>query len=162
MKSPLVLKLAVATIVALPVGSLAADGAWKMPNLNPLADKGRAPTSSGAGNPPTSGWHMPNLWPKPAPPKRTAAQPSTWNKMTAGTQNFFSKTADALTPWDHNNHQDKAPPPGITGSNTAFTHNHAAKKSSSSSIAPASWWSSEKKSQPPKTVNEFLSQERPH
>ena len=54
-----------------------------------------------------SGWHMPKLWPKAAPARRTASQPSTWSKMARGTQKFFSKTADTLTPWDN---KPAAPP----------------------------------------------------
>jgi hypothetical protein len=103
---------------------------------------------------------MPKLWPPAASAKPKAAQPSTWKKMAGGTQKLFSKTADALTPWDNN--QAKTPAPSITGSNTAFTHNNTAKKpSSSNSVAPASWWSSEKKDQPDRSVNEFLSRPRP-
>jgi len=143
-----------------PLASSAADGDWKMPNLNPFSSTGKPPTAGRVSDPPTSGWHMPKLLPKTAPARRKANQPTAWNKMTSGTQNFFSKTADALNPWDKKQPQ---PQPKISGSNTAFTHNKTAKpEPKSGSILPASWWSSDKKDQPPKSVNDFLSQPRPH
>jgi hypothetical protein len=159
MKTSFCSKIVAIAIVALPLASFAADGAWKMPNLNPFAAKGKTASRGHVSDAPTSGWHMPKLWPKAAPARRTASQPSAWGKMTSGTQKFFSKTADTLTPWDN---KPAAPPPNITGSNSFFTHNNAAKKeSTSSSIMPASWWSSDKKDQPDKSVNDFLSRPRP-
>lgn len=134
----------------------AADGGWKMPNLNPFASK----TATAA--PPTSGWKMPKLWPKTlSAPKRKKNQPSTLSKMTNGTKSLFSKTADAVNPWD-----DKpVPPPKITGSNSIFTQQRQAaekkKEPSSSSVLPASWWGSDKNDGKPKSVNDFLSQPRP-
>jgi hypothetical protein len=152
--------IAVLIGTAFPLASSAADDGWKMPNLNPFKGKGNPPTAARVSNAPTSGWHAPKLWASPAPAKRKANQPTTWNKMTSGTQKFFSKTADALNPWDD---KQPKPPPKITGSNTAFTHNNAAKQEpKSGSINPASWWSAQKKDQPPKSVNDFLSQPRPN
>ena len=84
-------------------------------------------------------------------------EPSTWSQMTSGTQQFFSKTADTLTPWDN---KKPAPPRTITGSNSIFTHNKP-KDKESSGVAPASWWSTDKSDSSPKSVNEFLSQPRP-
>jgi hypothetical protein len=127
-----------------------------MPNLNPFASK----TTTAA--PPTSGWKMPKLWPKKtaAAPKRKSNPSSTLGKMTSGTKSFFSKTADAINPWD-----DKpAPPPKITGSNSIFTQQRQAaqkKESSSGSVLPASWWGSDTNNGKPKSVNDFLSQPRP-
>src|SRR5206468_11359420 len=132
---------------------VADDGGWKMPNLNPFSSSGHAPTSSGASQPPTSGWKMPKLLPQaPAQPKRRANQPTTSNRGKSGTQNLFSKTADALNPWDK---KQPAAPPKLTGSNSIFTNKSttkAAKKDDS--VKPASWWSGEKTTTPPKTVND--------
>jgi hypothetical protein len=145
---------------ALPLVVSAADDGWKMPNLSPFSSKGKPPTAARVSNPPTSGWHMPKLWPSTAPAKRKANQPTTWNKMTGGTQKFFSKTADALNPWDD---KQPKPQPKITGSNTAFTHNNKPKEpSKSGSILPTSWWKTDSKDERPKSVNDFLSQPRPH
>jgi hypothetical protein len=158
LRSAAILLLVLVTV--LPAAQ-AADSDWKLPNLNPFASKSQ-PTRPRTAQPPTSGWHMPKLLPSTAASKSKSNQPNTWNKMTTGTQQFFSKTADALTPWDNN--KPAAAPKAITGSNTAFTHNNAAKaEPKSGSILPASWWSSEPKAkgQSPKSVNEFLSSPRP-
>jgi len=143
--------------IGFPVAASGDDSSWKMPNLNPFA--GKSGSSSRSSSAPTSGWHMPKLWQttkSPARP-RSKAQPSTWNQMTTGTQQLFTKTADALTPWDN---KKPAPPPKITGSNSIFTHNKP-KSKKSDDVAPASWWSTEK-NDAPKSVNEFLSRPRPN
>jgi len=136
------------------------DGGWKIPNLNPFSTSGQAPTSSRAGQPPTSGWKTPKLLPQTsAQPKRRANQPTTWNRVTNGTQNIFSKTADALNPWDK---KQPAPPPKLTGSNSIFTNKSTTKPAhKDSAVKPTSWWSSDKKDQAPETVNGFLSRPRP-
>jgi hypothetical protein len=151
-----------AVIVVSPRFSLAEESGWKMPGLS--SSTAKPPTSGRASDPPTSGWKMPkmpNLWPQTAAKPKRRSNQTTWNRMTSGTQTFFNKTADALTPWDN---KKPAATPNITGSNTAFTRNNRAKKSSteekSSSILPASWWGSEKPDEP-RTVNEFLARPRP-
>src|SRR4051794_34657832 len=89
------------TFAAVCSRAYADDGGWKMPNLNPFSSSSHAPTSSGAGQPPTSGWKAPKLWSQtPAQSKRAATKPATHNRAKSGTQNIFSKTADALNPWD--------------------------------------------------------------
>lgn len=139
----------------LAASALAEDKGWKMPNLNPFSGK------TGTTSPATSGWKMPkmpSIMPKKSTAKRRSNQPSTLSKMTNGTKNFMSKTADAINPWD-----DKPQPaPKITGSNSIFTQQGkaAAKKESSGSILPAGWFGSDKKEEP-KSVNDFLSQQRP-
>jgi hypothetical protein len=145
--------------------SVAADeGGWKVPNLNPFSGGSHPPASGGAGQAPTSGWKAPRLWsPTPAESKKRTGhavnQPSTWNRATNGTQSFFSKTADALNPWDK---KQPAAPPKLTGSNSIFTNKGATRPAKKDdSVKPASWWSSDKKSEPPRTVNGFLSQPRP-
>jgi hypothetical protein len=145
--------------VAYPFAVNGEDGGWKMPNLNPFSGKG-----SGAGSAPTSGWKMPKMWPSTGKStastrakKRQSNQPGTLSKMSSGTQQFFSKTADALTPWDN---KPAAPAPQITGSNSLFSQ--STKQPKKSDVAPASWWGgSEKKSETPKSVNDFLSMPRP-
>jgi hypothetical protein len=136
------------------------DGGWKMPNLNPFSGDGHAAMGNGAAQPPTSGWKAPKLWPQaPTQSKRAANKPATHNRAKSGTQNIFSKTAEALNPWDK---KQPAPPPKLTGSNSVFTHKSTTKPAKKDdSVKPASWWSSEKKSEPPKTVNDFLSKPRP-
>jgi hypothetical protein len=157
-----ILRGLIAALLAAGLPSIAnsADGGWKMPNLNPFSGT----SGSGGGSPPTSGWKMPKLWPSTGKStastranKRRSNQPSALSRMSTGTQQFFSKTADALTPWDN---KKPAPPPKITGSNSIFSQ--STKKPEKSDVAPASWWGgSEKKAESPKSVNDFLSMPRP-
>ena len=130
------------------------DRGWKMPNLNPFAGK-----SSPSSAPPTSGWKLPNLLPKSNAAQRRSNQPGTMTRMTQGTKQFFSKTADVLNPFDDRPVEQ----PKITGSNSIFTQQRKALEAEkkSNSISPASWWGGEKKSSKPKSVNDFLSQPRP-
>ena len=151
--------IALVWIAAAP--AIGADNSWKMPNLNPFSGTGKS-TRSAASNAPTSGWKMPKLWPSTSgtaarPKPKASNQPSTWNKMTNGTQQLFSKTADAVNPWDN---KKPAPPPKLTGSNSIFTQS-TAKEKKSEGVAPASWWGGEKTDSQPKTVNDFLSRPRP-
>jgi hypothetical protein len=158
--------LLIVAATALLRHSAAEDGGWKLPNLNPFSTTTKPPTSGRVSSPPTSGLKMPkvpNLLPQTtAKPARKSNQPTTWKRMTSGTQNLLNKTADALTPWDNN--KKLTVTPNITGSNTAFTRSsNGAKKAAtekSGSVLPASWWGSEKRNEP-KTVNDFLSQPRP-
>ncbi len=153
--------LVVALLAAgLALPAFGEESSWKMPNLNPFSSKGKSASTSSA---PTSGWKMPKMWPSKSsnaaarPKPRPANQPSTLTKMSNGTQQFFSKTADALTPWDN---KPAAPAGNVSGSNSFFSQS-TAKAKKSDGVAPASWWSSEKKSESPKTVGDFLSQPRP-
>src|SRR5262245_31315819 len=158
--------LVIVAAASLPQWSVAEDGGWKLPNLNPFSTTAKPPTSGRVSSPATSGWKIPkvpSLLPQTAAkPGRKSNQPTTWKRMSSGTQNLLNKTADALTPWDNN--KKLTVTPNITGSNTAFTRSStSAKKAAtekSGSVLPASWWGSEKPKEP-KTVNDFLSQPRP-
>jgi hypothetical protein len=132
---------------------------WKLPN--PFS-KARPPVSRRAASP-ASGWHWPRLWPASPPSQARTNQPSVWQKVTKGTQQMMSKTADVLNPWDD---AEPAPPPKMTGSGSIFsqTATKKAKKkeeAKSSSILPA-WFSGQpEQDKRPKTVNDFLAQPRP-
>ncbi len=157
----LICSLLTITVVTIACSSIAAeDGGWKMPNLNPFSGGSHASASSHASQPPTSGWKMPKLWSQaPAQGKKRINQPAASNRSAKGGQSFFSKTADALNPWDK---KQPAAPPKVTGSSSIFTNKSTttpAKKDDA--VKPASWWSGDKKNDPPKTVNEFLSKPRP-
>jgi hypothetical protein len=151
--------IAVAIIVACAGHVPAEESSWKLPNLNPFASKGQPPTASRAPKSNSVGWKMPKLWPSTSAAKRPTGQPTSLQKMTSGTKQFFSKTADALNPWDDAN---DAPPQRASGSNSAFSRATKKKKESTSSgLSPASWWSSDEKDGRDKTVNDFLSRPRP-
>ena len=150
--------IAAAIIVACADCVPAEESSWKLPNLNPFASKGQPPTAARAPKAASTGWRMPKLWPG-ASAKRPTGQPTSLQKMTTGTKQFFSKTADALNPWDDANDQ---PPARASGSNSAISRATKKKKESTSSgLSPASWWSSDEKDDRDKTVNDFLSRPRP-
>jgi hypothetical protein len=142
-----------------PRFTLADGGGWTMPNLNPFSQKTKTTTPARAAKPPTSGWHMPSLWPA-APAGRTKPnQPSTLQKVTAGTKNIVSKTADALNPWD--NKPQSTAPPKPSGSNSAFNQASAKKKQTQNTSVLPSWPWGAKEEDKPMDVNRFLSQPRP-
>jgi hypothetical protein len=151
--------IAVAIAVLAPLPAFAEDNGWNLPNLNPFSSKGKPPTASRTAKS-NSGWKLPRLWPSNSNARRPTNQPGALEKMTTGTKQFFSKTADALNPWDDEN-DDRVHKP--SGSNSAFSRTTSKKKEESSSfLSPASWWSSEEKSSGrDKTVNDFLSRPRP-
>ena len=154
------LGIVVAIVLAGTDFALAEEGGWKLPNLNPFASKGQPPTASRASKSGGAGWRMPKLLPSTSA-KRPTGQPTALQKMTSGTKQFFSKTADALNPWDDAN---DAQPQRASGSHSAFSRATSKKKKESDSggsgLLPASWWSSEEDTKD-KTVNDFLSRPRP-
>lgn len=146
-------------IVACPLLAPAEESSWKLPNLNPFSAKGKPPTASRASGAKSAGWRMPKLWPSTPAARKPTNQPSTIQKMTTGTKQFFSKTADALNPWDDEN-DDRVE--RASGSNSAISRATKKKKEESSgSLLPASWWSSDEKDDRDKNVNDFLSRPRP-
>ena len=155
----LTLLIAAAILFAGISAAPAEESAWKLPNLNPFASKAQPPTAARAPKAGGSSWGLPRLWPKTSAAKRPTGQPTALDKMTRGTKQFFSKTADVLNPWDDETDQ---PAPRPSGSNSAISR--ATKKkneSSGSGLLPASWWSSDEPDGRDKTVNDFLSRPRP-
>jgi hypothetical protein len=168
------LKLSIASVVVLVTASAFAaadDGGWKLPNLNPFTQKGKPPTSSRAASKKNSAWQWPKLWSTQTTTAKTKSkQPSAVQKMTNGTKQLFSKTADALNPWD--DAADKqAAPTAPTGLNTRFSQASAKKSTdspSNTSLIPSWPWGDKAKAKSdsnandgrPKTVNDFLSQPR--
>jgi len=150
----------VCLLIAAPLIAVADDSNWKMPNLNPFSQKSKSNATARAGKPPTSGWHMPTLWPSTSTAPAKSNQPGTLQKMSTGTKNFFSKTADALNPWD--NKSQAAPPPKPSGSKSAFSQASAKKKQTQNTSMLPSWpWGAKAEEKKPKTVTDFLSQPRP-
>jgi hypothetical protein len=79
-------------------------------------------------------------------------------RVTQGTKNFLSKTADVLTPWD--NEKKTTPSPRATGVRRSYNGSpNAAQAEKKSSIF--SWLSKEEEPESPRTLNSFLSQPRP-
>jgi hypothetical protein len=164
MKSSFAL-LVTCSLVAFPALATAADGGWQMPN--PFAKKASPPTSRRVSDSSGSGWKMPSLWPAKkttTSAARKPAQPSTWQKMTTSTKQFWSTTADTINPF--NDADDKPQQPiSVTGTNTYFSQaaNRKTTKTKSKSFLP-SWRSGEEETPARENtggVNDFLSQPRP-
>jgi hypothetical protein len=106
---------------------------------------------------------MPKLWPGGSTTaQRKPAGPSTWQRVTTGTKNLVSTTADTLNPFNDAN--DNPPPPALTGSNTMFSRASNSKKAeekSDFSLIPSWPWGAKEEEKRPKTVNDFLMQDKP-
>jgi hypothetical protein len=159
MKLSLLWALAIA-VFALPTGAARGEG-WKMPSLNPFKKKDSHPAHLRVTDDESksSSWWKPKLPSKPTTTSRktatTPTQPSTWSKVSSGTKSAWTKTKDALNPFDN----EKEKPKSVTGYRTPFSQASARKMPEKKS----SWWPSwggepEKK---PKTVQDFLGQPRP-
>jgi hypothetical protein len=150
--------------------SAAADG-WGLPNLNPFKTEEKEmsyappPSISAAEDdePPTSGFKLPKFKLPPLPKIGSSSpkprQPSAMQKLGQGTKNFFSKTADVLTPWDND---DKPAPRSRTSTGVRRTYNGS--PSAVASEKKSSWlpsWLSKDEPEPPRTVNGFIAQPRP-
>lgn len=91
----------------------AEESGWKMPNLNPFqsqdkpARKRPAPPSRNDSSllklPQLPTPALPSWGRKDTPSKRSVRsnQPSSVDRMTKSTTDFFAKSYDALTPWDN-------------------------------------------------------------
>jgi hypothetical protein len=94
-----------------------------------------------------------NWWPwgQNDPPVARRTEPSTWNKMSTGTKQMWSKTVDAVTPGSPSPHRNAS----MTTRKAPSQRSRKAKKGWINS-----WFGPEEK-QGPQTVNEFLKQPRP-
>ena len=142
-----------AACLALAAAARGEEGSgWKFPNLNPFSRKAAPPTSARISD---DDWKVPGS--RAAQAQAKPKSPSVWQKMSTGTKTMFSKTADALNPFDDAKDNE---PVRVTGSRNAFRQ-ASAKKSKSGSFLPSLWsWGSEEDDRP-KDVNQFLSQPRP-
>ena len=139
--------------------SLQADEPSFLSKLNPF-DNNDAPAKSSRASDDESGFHFPKL-PTPkmpdwgSKPASRPSKPSAWTRMTTGTKSFFSKTADALNPFD--DADDK--PKSSTRSASRSTTRQKPKQESGGFF---SWFGSkEPEEQPLDTVNDFLALPRP-
>lgn len=161
MKSSLLAVLIGSSLVAVP-GLASAEGGF-LSGLNPFnyTRQKKAPVSARANQ--SSGWGMPKLWPGGSnTAQRKPAGPSTWQRVTTGTKNLVSTTADTLNPFNDAN--DNPPPPALTGSNTMFSQASNSKKAeekSGFSLIPSWPWGAKEEEKRPKTVNDFLMQDKP-
>ena len=150
--------LLVASIGMMLLGTpLAQAEGWKMPSLNPFKRKTSHPAHLRMADDERPWWKpklpaIPTLSSGKAKSKSSGASP--WSKMTRGTKAAWSKTTDALNPFD----DEPERPKSITGYGSPFAQSSARKEE----VKKASWWSpfgDEPKE--PETVQDFLGMERP-
>jgi hypothetical protein len=131
-------------------GVVSADDGWSLSKLNPFKkspapQRTRASVSDHATRSGTNHMNVPPWTARPASTTRRN-EPSTLEKINQGTKDFFGKTKEVLMPWSSSS---KKP----------------ASRAGSRQPAKTSWFSSwfpEKKKEPEiRTVNDFLSLERP-
>ena len=131
-------------------GVVSADDGWSLSKLNPFKKSPapqhtRASVSDNAARSGTPRASVPPWTARSASPARRP-EPSTFAKINQGTKDFFGKTKEVLMPWSG---KSKKP----------------ASRSSSRQPAKKSWFSSWFSAKEPereiRTVNDFLSLERP-
>lgn len=144
-------------LVACVVFALASTRSWAETksgfSLNPFAKS----TSTSKSTSSSSGFKLPSLWPASDQKKVTkrSTEPSTWDKFTAESKAAFNKTTDAITFWDNDKPAKKTH--ASVGSRYGVKKKEEEKKSFFSN------WFSGKDEEPkrPKTVSEFLNQDKP-
>jgi hypothetical protein len=144
----------------------AADG-WKLPSLNPFKEERRetsayTPAAGYAAaleeEPPKSGFKLPSLkLPKFGGGPKPPGQPTAMQRFGAGTKSFFSKTADALTPWDN----DKPETPQVRSTGVKRTYNGSPNAAPAQKKGLFSWFTKDDEPERPRTVNDFIAQPRP-
>ena len=129
-----------------------AESTWKLPDLNPFNNAPKSKTAKKS----TSLFKLPELsWPGKGGGKRSSTnKPSTWNRVSNGTKNFFSKTKEVLTPWDNSSKK--------TGNSSIRNRfGMTTKKKEKSSSFFTGWLTKEEEPKRARTVSEWLSQPRP-
>ncbi len=154
------------------IGMTACDvlAGFKLPNLNPFAKKDPAPKPAPPKPPSKSMLSWPKLPSLPKvnlfPPKKPG-EPSTWQKMNAGTKSFVDKTVDFLNPWD----SKPAPKQSrrVTGTQRVYDGSPSASKQEPKTKSgflpkislPNPFKPSKPAAEPPRAVNDFLKRPRP-
>jgi len=126
-------------------------------NWNPFAKTvASKPAASSSKSP--SGFKLPSLWPTSGETKKKrTTEPSAWEKFSRETKSMFEKTTDTLTFWDNDKATDK--PQGYDSVRSRFG---VKKKEEEKKSFFSSWFSGEEeKPARPRTVSEFLNQDKP-
>lgn len=135
-------------LVALVTASSRADEGWSLSKLNPFATKPKSSKTSPTRNVSDAKSSGNSLNPFAKKPATSAPIKSTTSRRKSE-PSVLTKTWETITPWD--DHPAKKPAPLVT------------KKSSKAN--EKSWWDSffgpAEEVKQPKTVNEFLDQEKP-
>jgi len=130
--------------------STASAEGWGMPSLNPFAKKTKTPTTARVSDSSSgSGFSLLPKWGSSAPKKRSTG-PSTWNRVSS-----------AINPWAGSSKAQSRKEPAPTGSFNPFSTASAKKEESKSwSLLPSWTGSGEEESKEPKSVNDFLKQDK--
>lgn len=126
-------------------------------SLNPFAKSADSKKAASSSSKSSSGFKLPSLRPTSDEKKirKRPTEPSAWDKFTSGTKSMVEKTADTLTFWDNDKASSK--PAGQISVRSRFGVKQEEKKSFFSS-----WFVGEpEKPKQPRTVSEFLNQDRP-
>jgi hypothetical protein len=123
-------------------------------NWNPFAKTSASKPAASSSK--SSGFKLPSLWPASAEKKRPT-EPSAWEKFSRETKSMFEKTTDTLTFWDNDQPAKKS-----QGYDSVRSRFGVKKKEDEKKSFFSSWFSSEDdKPAKPRTVSEFLSQDKP-
>jgi hypothetical protein len=128
-------------------------------SLNPFAKSSDSTKSASSSSKSSSGFKLPSMWSSSEGKKvkKRSTEPSAWDKFSNGTKSMVQKTTDALTFWDNDKTSGKSKAHDSVGSRYGVKKKEEEKKSFFSN-----WFSSEEeKPKKPKTVPEFLKQDRP-
>ncbi len=145
-------------LVACVVFALASARSWAETksgfSLNPFAKS----TASTKPKTASSGFKLPSLWPasEQKKVKKRPTEPSTWDKFTNESKAMLDKTTDAITFWD--NDKPAAKPKTSDGVRNRY---NVKKKEEKKSFFSGWFSSAEEEPKRPRTVSEFLNQEKP-
>ncbi len=147
-----------AVLVVCVVFALASTRSWAETksgfSLNPFAKS----TTASKPKSTSSGFKLPSLWPASDQKKVTkrSTEPSAWDKFSSESKVMLNKTTDAITFWD-NDKPAKAKAPDSVRSRFGVKKKEEEKKSFFSD-----WFSTKEEEPPrPRTVSEFLNQDKP-
>jgi hypothetical protein len=137
--------------MAISSTSAAADG-WSLSKLVPFqkssaSKRAHASVSDGDRSGGLPRMSVPNRGTKSRPPDGPS-EPSTLSKLNQGTKDFFGKTKDVLMPWSKSSKKPAARPVSTT-------------RTATKTPWYKSWIPQKKQQQKPKTVSEFIGQDRP-
>ncbi len=171
MKSSTIMRGALMCACLFAASTAVADG-WEFPSLNPFKTEKREVS---AYTPPRdsaepleadkeeSGFRLPKFkMPSFGFGAKPPGQPSTMEKLGRGTKNFFSKTADVLTPWDNDDKPTSRTTRSATGVRRKYSGSTGEFKAEKKSFVP-SWFfgGDDEEEDTPRTVNSFIAQPRP-
>jgi len=133
---------------------------FSLNGLNPFAKSTDSKKATRSPSKSSNGFKLPSLWPTTEEKKvrKRSTEPSAWDKFTSGTKSMFDKTTGAIAFWD----DDKTTKKKSHGYDSIHSRYGVRKKEEEKKSFFSSWFSSEvEEPNRPRTVSEFLSQDKP-